>query len=147
MNIYLDTSALVKRYIIEAGSSEVQQWLAGAELAATSLVTRAEANAAIARAVRMGNISLATGEEAVKVLAAHWPRYVKTPVNEKTVGRAADLAWQLGLRGYDAVQLASAETLQDALGVAVVLLTYDRHLAEKGRQIGLEVWPVSVSDR
>ena len=141
MNLYLDTSALVKRYIAEVGSGDVSQWIAEAELTATSLISRAEASAAFARATRMGAISRQSGEKAVKSLAAHWPRYMKTPISEKTISRAAELAWSLGLRGYDAVQLASAEALQSALGTPVTLVSYDRQLAEAGRQIGLDVRP------
>ena len=144
MNIYLDTSALVKRYIAEVGSSEVAQWIAGAGLVATSLVTCAEANAAFARAVRTNSISQSVGEKAVKALAGQWPRYMKTPVAERTVSRAAELAWSMGLRGYDAIHLASAELLQSALGAPVILVTYDRQLAAAAQQIALEIRP-SVS--
>ena len=143
MNLYLDTSALVKRYVVEAGSDDVRRWIAEADLVTTSLLTRAEANAAFARAVRVGSISAQTGEKAVRLLASHWPSYVKIAVAEKTVVRAAELAWSLGLRGYDAVHLASAEMGQSALGTSVILVTYDRQLAEAGRQIGLDVWPMA----
>lgn len=141
MNLYLDTSALVKRYIVEAGSDDVNRWIAEAELIATSIMTRAEANAALARAVRMGSISAQTGEKAVRLLTSHWPKYIKASVSEKTVSRAAELAWSLGLRGYDAVHLASAEMWQSVLGGTVILVTYDRQLAEGSQQIGLDVRP------
>lgn len=140
MNLYLDTSALVKLYIREQGTDEVNQWMAQADFKATSLITLAEANAALSRTLRMKIISQGTGEEAIRLLRKQWPLYLKTPMTEKTVARAAELAWDLGLRGYDAVHLASAELWQAALGEPAILVTYDRQLAESGRRIGLEVF-------
>jgi predicted nucleic acid-binding protein len=39
--IYLDASALVKRYVAERGSKEVIELTAAAEIVATSLISRA----------------------------------------------------------------------------------------------------------
>ena len=143
MNLYLDTSALIKRYIREQGTNEVNLWVAEAEITATSIITLAEANAALARAARMKNISHQTGEAAGRLLREQWPRTIKTPITEKTVARAAELAWALGLRGYDAVHLASAEMWQIALGMPVSLVTYDSQLAVGAGQLGLDVLPAN----
>ena len=141
MNLYLDTSALIKRYIREQGTDEVNLWVAEAEITATSIITIAEANAALARAARMKNISHQTGEAAGRLLREQWPRTIKTPITERTVARAAELAWALGLRGYNAVHLASAELWQISLGIPVRLVTYDNQLAVGARQLGLDVLP------
>lgn len=42
MIIYLDSSALFKRYIKETGSDFVENWIANAQILSTSLITRAE---------------------------------------------------------------------------------------------------------
>jgi predicted nucleic acid-binding protein len=47
--LYLDASALVKRYVMEAGSKDVISLTAAAAAVATSLVSRAEVAAALAR--------------------------------------------------------------------------------------------------
>jgi len=142
VNLYLDTSALIKRYIREQGTDEVNLWVAEAEITATSIITIAEANAALARAARMKNISHQTGEAAGRLLREQWPRTIKTPITERTVARAAELAWALGLRGYDAVHLASAELWQISLGIPVRLVTYDSQLVVGARQLGLDVLPI-----
>jgi predicted nucleic acid-binding protein len=49
---YLDASALVKRYIVERGSKETIALTAESEMTATSIVSRAEVAAALARATR-----------------------------------------------------------------------------------------------
>jgi len=143
VNLYLDTSALIKRYIREQGTDEVNLWVAEAEITGTSIITLAEANAALARAARMKNISHQTGEAAGRLLRDQWPHTIKTPITEKTVARAAELAWTLGLRGYDAVHLASAELWQISLGMPVSLVTYDSQLAVGAGQLGLDVLPAN----
>jgi len=52
--LYLDTSALVKLYVQEVGSADVNDWLKDADAAATSWVAYAEARAAFARGLREG---------------------------------------------------------------------------------------------
>ena len=46
MIVYLDTSALVKLYVQEVGSTEVRRAVARADLVATSLVAYVEARSA-----------------------------------------------------------------------------------------------------
>ena len=53
MIVYLDASALVKRYITEAGSVEVEHLISQTQVAGTCLISRAEVAAAIAKAVRI----------------------------------------------------------------------------------------------
>ena len=53
MILYLDASALVKRYIDEMGSRADEQAIANADSVGTVLITRAETAAAIAKAFRM----------------------------------------------------------------------------------------------
>ena len=141
MILYLDASALVKRYVAERGSNEVIALTAGADAAATSLVSRAEVAAALARAVRLGALDGEGGRRAQLRFSREWPDLVRVPVTEALVSRAEALAWDHGLRGYDAVQLAAALTWQDAIGEDVVLATFDRQLLKAAPGAGLRVWP------
>lgn len=145
MILYLDASALVKRYVAETGSAEVATVLDGARATATAVISRAEVTAALARAVRIG---LAPREEVATALAgfdADWADLVRLEVNEPVVARAAALAWAQGLRGYDAVHLACALLWQESLGDAVTLATYDRELWRGARSTGLQPWPADLS--
>lgn len=141
MNVYVDASALVKRYITEIGSRDVVALTTGAVVVATALVTRAEVAAAFARATRVGVLDDVGGRRAQRRFSREWPDLMRVPVTESLVARAEALAWAHGLRGYDAVQLASALTWQDALGQEIVLATYDRHLWEAVPHAGLRAWP------
>jgi predicted nucleic acid-binding protein len=52
--VYLDSSALVKLVVEEAGSARVRALLAKTTIAATGLISRAEVAAALAKAIRIG---------------------------------------------------------------------------------------------
>ncbi len=141
MILYLDASALVKRYVAEPGSQEVIAVTAEAAAVATSLVSRAEVAAAFARAVRLGILDDRAGRRVRRRFGREWPDIIRVPVTEAVVARADALAWDHGLRGYDAVQLAAALAWQDAIGQDVVLATFDRQLWEVAPQAGLQAWP------
>lgn len=146
MIVYVDASALVKRYVTEVGSADVNTLTAGAEALATALVTRAEVAAAFARAVRVGVLDDAGGRRVQRRFSRDWPDLMRVPVTEALVARAEAVAWAHGLRGYDAVQLASALTWQDALGQDIVLATFDRQLWDAAPQAGLRAWPAKLPD-
>ncbi len=143
MRLYLDTSALVKRYVVEQGSSEAIELVQRAEMVGTSLVTRAEVASALAKAVRFG-LREETGRTAHGTFLSHWPFFVRIPVTEALVSRADALAWDYALRGYDAVQLASAISWQESLGTPVTLATFDYELWAAGRKVGMQVWPAKL---
>jgi predicted nucleic acid-binding protein len=138
---YLDASALVKRYIVERGSRETIALTADSEMTATSIVSRAEVAAALARAARTGLVTHAVARNARRKFAGDWLDFVRVPVTEALVERAETLAWEHGLRGYDAVQLASALTWQESVGEEIVLATFDRQLWDVGKRTGLKAWP------
>ena len=96
--MYLDASALVKRYVAERGSRETAALCARATVVATSLVSRAEVAAALAKAVRLGIVERDNGRKAQRAFASQWPDFAKVPVTEALVARAEALAWDAALR-------------------------------------------------
>lgn len=141
---YLDASALVKRYVTEPGSREVIELTTDAAGVATVLVSRAEVAAAFGRAVRLGVLDGPSGRRAHRRFAREWADFMRLPVTEALVARAETLAWDHGLRGYDAVQLAAALAWQDSVGQDVVLATFDRQLWETAPRVGLQAWPETL---
>lgn len=65
-------------------------------------------------------------------------------VTEAVVAQADALAWEHGLRGYDAVHLASALLWQNGLSETVTLATFDKQLWAAAQLVGLEVWPEAL---
>ena len=145
MITYLDASALVKRYLVERGSRETIELSADSEMIATSAVTRAEVAAAFAKAARTGLVTQDRALSAQRSFARDWPDLVRVPVTEALVERAETLAWDYGLRGYDAVQLASALTWQESAGAEILLATFDQQLWEAAPKAGMKAWPAKLS--
>ncbi len=141
MILYLDASALVKRYVAEAGSTDVAAAIAAARLLATTVISRAEVTAALAKAVRLGYATRNAAAAGLADFEADWPDLIRLEVSETVVARAASVAWQQGLRGYDAVHLANALQWQEALGNPVTVATYDRELWRGAQTSGLVPWP------
>ncbi len=141
MILYLDTSALVKRYVAEPGTAEVVQAIAAAEVTGTSIVARAEMAAALARAVRTGLLAQEAAASALQMFRNDWPRLVRVQATGHLVARADGLAWELGLRGYDALHLAAGLLWQEGMDEAVTFATFDRRLWEAANLRGLGVFP------
>jgi predicted nucleic acid-binding protein len=141
MILYLDASALVKRYVSEPGSDELLRWTGEAEAVGTATITRAEIAAALAKAARLGLVRREDALGAHQTFRQEWPDFIRLPVNDPILDRAADLAWNHGLRGYDAVQLAAAVSWRDALETPVRFATFDRQLWTAAGRSGLAAVP------
>jgi predicted nucleic acid-binding protein len=136
---YLDSSALVKLLIQEPGSDEV--WAAvGAVAPVTSRITYAEARAALARRERESTL-LHEGDwtMARDNLVAYWRRLRVIEVTQPVVEAAGDLADTFGLRGYDAVQLASAQQVALAGGEDLCFVSFDRRLNRAAQVLGMNL--------
>ncbi|MEX0847910.1 MAG: type II toxin-antitoxin system VapC family toxin [Ilumatobacteraceae bacterium] len=108
MITYVDTSVLLKLIIDEDGSDRAALiWSSADAVAAVSLI-EVEARAAIAAAGRGRRLTLAQVHDAVGELEALLGVLHRMPVTDQLVSAAAEVADAEGLRGYDAVHLASA---------------------------------------
>ncbi len=141
MILYLDASALVKRYIAEAGSTQVSQAIASADVVGTALISRAEVAAALAKAVRAKALESEKARASLLAFRRDWLDLVRIQITEPLVARADVLAWERSLRGYDAVQLAAASLWQETMGETVTLATFDQSLWSAAEQVGLLPFP------
>ncbi|MEX2236272.1 MAG: type II toxin-antitoxin system VapC family toxin [Dehalococcoidia bacterium] len=134
MNLFLDSSALVKTLLSEQHSSVALRLWNEAAHHYVSRLTYVETRAALARAHRLGRLSEEGHVQAKAMLRARLSRCEIVEVDAALVEAAGDLAQVHGLKGYDAVQLASAlaVAVQDVLFAA-----WDRTLAEAGFAEGL----------
>jgi predicted nucleic acid-binding protein len=72
--VYADASAMVKRYLVERGSRETIAFMARSEMIATSVVSRAEVAAGLAKAVRTRLVTQDRGRGAAsKAGLKAWP--------------------------------------------------------------------------
>ena len=144
MIVYADASLLVKRYLTEAGSDRVEALLVPPTLTGTALITRAEIAAALSKAARVGALTRNEAAKSLHEFRAHWPHLLRLRLSEAVVARADELAWEHGLRGYDAVHLAVALTWQANLDEPLTCATFDHQLWQAAQAQGLSVWPEAL---
>lgn len=137
MILFCDTSALVKLYLVEAGSDLVRQESAAAEALAVSRIAWVEAHAAFARRAREEPLDGAAIDEARHALSAEWPHYVVLEIDRELTEIAADYADTFALRAYDSVQLASAARLAAVTGEAVRFACFDTRLSKAAKVLGM----------
>lgn len=141
MILYLDASALVKRYIQENGSQDVKAWIEAADMVVTGLITRVEVAAAIARAGRMKLITPDESLSALHQFRSEWESFHRLPITENTVARGDSLAVEHDLRGYDATHLACALIWQESLGIPVTLVSFDNQLFDAAKAVQMAYLP------
>jgi hypothetical protein len=117
---YLDSSALVKRYVTETGSAWVRDLCQNGENAVfISELALVEVGSALARRSQRKEISDAQRQEYLDVFVHDCAEsYHLIPAGLPTIERGLKLTQQHFLRGYDAVQLACALTANDVLTAA-----------------------------
>jgi uncharacterized protein len=136
MILYLDTSCLVKLYFEEEDSLQVREQVQSSSAAATSLIAYAEVRSALARRFREKAFPAAAYKRVLSGFCKDWPHYLRVQVTEPLVTLAGDLAEKHGLRGFDAVHLASAMTLREASSSNVLFSCADRPLQTASREEG-----------
>ena len=142
--LYLDTSALFKRYVEEDESEMVLARIADAPVVGTALITRIEVAAALAKAVRDDRMEPAEAHDAERDFLDDWTDFTKVGLTDDLAAHAGDLAWKHGLRGYDAAQLAAALAWREATEDAedeIVFACFDNHLRRAATAEGLATWP------
>lgn len=107
----------------------------------TVAISRAEVIAALAKAVRVGALSMDDAKSARHRFRTEWLHFLRLQVSDFLIDRAGDLAWAHGLRGYDAVQLAASDIWRESLDVPVSFATFDLKLWKAAAAIGLVPFP------
>ncbi len=129
--LFLDTSALLKRYVAEEGTELVLRRMDEDPSWAVSALARSEAEIALCR--------LGFGPDGVEAarerLREDLERCHVVPVDPACLDRAAEIGCRYEVRTLDALHLAAA----DRLPAPVVLLTFDRRQADAARWMDLAV--------
>jgi predicted nucleic acid-binding protein len=135
--LYLDTSAWLKLYVDERGTQEVIAAVQSAELVAISRIAYAEARAALARVLREKRTTHAEHRKRIAALDADYVEVLKVEVSEEVIRQAGELAESHALRGFDAIQIASAGWLARKTRRPVRLLAFDKRVNEAAHALGL----------
>jgi predicted nucleic acid-binding protein len=132
---FLDSSALLKRYVPEVGTVWVQsitdpQNQNGLFVAHIAWV---EVCSAVARRQREGSVSNVDANQILMAFRTHWDaQYFTAVIDETIIEVAGQLVKKHPLRAYDAVQLAAALSIRDEIklpsGTSFHFLTADDRL-------------------
>jgi len=121
---YFDTSALVKRYIPEKGMEWVRT-CTGTEKVIFAEIGIVEVAAALSKRTRMGDLDKAIYEDLLETFLQDVDeKYQLLTAARDTFNLAIDLTKRHPLRAYDAVQLATALQMAQALEVEELSLTF-----------------------
>ena len=129
--LFLDTSAILKRYVEEEGTELVLRRMGDDTEWVVSALARTEAEIALCR---LGFERDASGEPAQR-LRDDLERCHIVPVDVASLERAAEIGCRYDIRTLDALHLAAAERLPRPL----VMLTFDRRQADAARAMDLTV--------
>lgn len=150
---FLDTSALVKRYIKESGSQWLRSLLRNRQKRPTYVAMLAEVEfvAAIAQRQRAGDLTAAQSVEIIRLFGRHWTTQHSVIAWTESLSREATVvAQRFALRANDAIQLASVLVVHRFRGEvslpAITLLSSDLELNDAARALGIIVQdPATVS--
>jgi predicted nucleic acid-binding protein len=131
---------LIKLVFSEQGSKVAEEVWDRASLVASSQLIYPEARAAAAMAHRTRRIDAKTLRNAVRAIDDLYAELDVIGVDGALTHFAGELAELHGLRGYDAVHLASAISVEDA---GLVAVTWDSDLAAAAVACGYAVVPAS----
>lgn len=130
MALYVDSSALMKRYVAEHDSAAAQQLLASDPVLVTSRLTEVEVRRNLARMLE-GSAAV----EARRQLAVDLDLMALVALDATTCNEAARIAEQALCRSLDSIHLAAARRA----GPQTTLLTFDLRQAQAARTLGMTV--------
>jgi predicted nucleic acid-binding protein len=131
MSLYVDSSALLKRYIDEPDSEAAEALLRSDPALLTARHTTVEVRRNLARLLDETDAAAARSafSQDLRVLSI-------VELDEVTCEMAAGIAEMTGVRTLDALHLAAAQRVG---GPAVPFLTFDLRQAQAARSMGLTV--------
>ena len=133
----------MKLVVVEDGSELAAELWGSSYPAASSILAYPEGRAALAAARRLDRLGEEEHREALAVFEDLYAELVTVGVDRELAIRAGGHAETLGLRGYDAVHLATALELGDE---EIVLVTWDRDLVQAAESVGLAVAGFGATD-
>ena len=108
MNVFLDSSAIAKRYLQEPGSNHLEEILSLASSLGVSVICLAEVVSSFCRLRREGKLSPAQYRKAKRAFLTDIEDCSVTDVTDQVMARAIELLERWPLRSSDALQVASA---------------------------------------
>lgn len=135
MTLYGDSSALLKIYINETHSDDVERLFRAADTVVTSAIALVELRAAMARAHRERRLDKTSYKTARDRLNEDWAAVVTVRPDAAILRLAADLAERFSLRALDGIHLASFQQLLERTDDDVEFSSFDDRLAKAAKKL------------
>ena len=135
--IYLDTSALVKRYVSERGSGIIHSFFEKEESKVTAKVAYAEALAAFSRRRREGYITEKDYVSLCQRFESEWEAYIVVELSDEVLKATRRLIDNYPLRGFDAIHLASALLIKNRVKEGITFTCSDKNLLDAAEKENL----------
>ena len=129
MSLYVDSSALLKRYVDEPESETCERYLLADPVWITGRHTYVEVRRNLCRMLAPLDLDAARADFAV-----HWARTKIVELDPVTCDLAAQLAEATGVRTLDALHLAAARRVG---GSDIAVLTLDHRLRDAAQALGM----------
>jgi predicted nucleic acid-binding protein len=137
MILFCDTSALVKLYVQEEGSELMLEVAREATVVAVCRIAWAEAMSAFARRSREAPEETLLLNQVRGRFQQDWVSFATVEVTQQLVEQAGEYAEIFALHAYDSIQLAAAQTLQQAGSEKVSFGCFDQRLQKAAQLLGL----------
>lgn len=141
---YFDTSALVKRYVREAGSRGVRELLRRYRFLSCAIVPL-EALSAFSRRKAAGELSERSFSAIVSRMRIDREHWELVEISDAVLSRAEEVIQKAEVRTLDALHIASALAFRELAGLRVPFITADERQRDAAQRMGLEVtWIPSI---
>ena len=140
MNVYAESSAVLRWLLGQARAEEVRQILNAADVVVTSTLTLVESDRALIRGAALNELSPKESDVTRIQLNTSALAWAIIPLDDETLTGARQAFPSEPVRTLDALHLASAVTARDAVGELVVL-SLDSAIRKNASALGFEVLP------
>jgi predicted nucleic acid-binding protein len=137
--IFFDSSALVKKYLAEAGSEMVKKILDSSPVFAASKIAFPEIISAFNRKYKYGDISEDELEKAIKNFETDWICFNTVEVKDDLFPIIKRIIKTYALRGADSIHLAAALWLRDTFKENIKFVASDVNLLKAAYEEGLKI--------
>jgi predicted nucleic acid-binding protein len=137
VTLYLETSAIAKALRLEPGHETATAALRDPDRVGTSVITYAEACAALARSSLPAEQRQAAREE----LDHLWGQVHLIPVDDAAAQEAGAIALRHRVRGMDAIHVSAALRWATDVAAPVTFVSWDREQREAAEREGLRLVP------
>ncbi len=131
MTTYVDSSALLKRYVQEADSDVAERLILADPVLVTSWITEVEVRRNVARLVEPKERPYVR-----RLLSEDLDSIAMVSCDQTVSALASAIGETLGVRSLDAIHLASAQRLQIP---GITFLTFDLRQGQAARTLGFNV--------